>query len=38
VKGDPLEIRSEVTHVIINGRDVGLDNKQLSLYQRYSRK
>jgi imidazolonepropionase-like amidohydrolase len=34
-KGDPLEVRSEVTHVIIDGQDVDLDNKHLELYQRY---
>ena len=34
-KGDPLEVRTEITHVIINGRDVGLMNKHLALYQRY---
>jgi imidazolonepropionase-like amidohydrolase len=34
-KGDPLEASSEVTHVVIEGRDVGLDNKHLALYQKY---
>ncbi|MBP1635158.1 MAG: N-acyl-D-aspartate deacylase [Acidobacteria bacterium] len=34
-KGDPLEARTEVTHVIVNGREVDLGNKQLSLYERY---
>ena len=34
-KGDPLEIRTEVTHVIIEGRDVGLANKHLALYEKY---
>jgi imidazolonepropionase-like amidohydrolase len=34
-KGDPLEVRTEITRVIINGRDVSLMNKQLALYQRY---
>jgi len=34
-KGDPLEIRTHVTRVVIEGRDVGLDNKQLELYQKY---
>jgi imidazolonepropionase-like amidohydrolase len=34
-KGDPLEIRTEVTHVIIAGRDVPLANKHLALYERY---
>ena len=37
-KGDPLEIRTEVTHVLINGRDVGLDNKQETLYTRYAQR
>ena len=34
-KGDPLEIRTEVTHVIIAGRDVGLDTKHEALYRKY---
>jgi imidazolonepropionase-like amidohydrolase len=34
-KGDPLEIRTEVTKVVIEGRDVGLDNTQFELYQKY---
>jgi imidazolonepropionase-like amidohydrolase len=33
--GDPLEIRTEVTHVIIEGQDVGLENKHLALYRKY---
>jgi imidazolonepropionase-like amidohydrolase len=33
--GDPLEVRTDVTRVIINGRDVSLMNRQLALYQRY---
>jgi imidazolonepropionase-like amidohydrolase len=37
-KGDPLEVRTTISHVIINGRDVSLDNKQLALYERYSRR
>ena len=35
VKGDPLEVRSEVTHVIIGGRSVDLENKHHALYVRY---
>ena len=35
-KGDPLEVRTAITHVIIAGRDVGVDNRQLALYERYS--
>ena len=34
-KGDPLEIRTEVTQVVIEGRDVGLANKHLALYEKY---
>ena len=34
-KGDPLEAKSHVTHVVIQGKDVGLDNKHLALYQKY---
>ena len=37
-KGDPLEVRTPITHVIIAGRDVPLDNKQLALYERYSKR
>jgi len=33
--GDPLEIRSQVTHVIIQGRDLGIENKHESLYRKY---
>jgi imidazolonepropionase-like amidohydrolase len=34
--GDPLEIRTAVTHVIINGRSVGLMNRHQALYERYA--
>jgi imidazolonepropionase-like amidohydrolase len=37
-RGDPLEVRTEVTHVLINGRDVDLMNRQLALYERYSKR
>ncbi|GBD31645.1 MAG: imidazolonepropionase [Gemmatimonadales bacterium] len=33
--GDPLEIRTQVKHVIIAGRDVGTDNRHLELYLKY---
>ncbi len=33
--GDPLETRTEVKHLFINGRDVSLNNKQLQLYLKY---
>jgi imidazolonepropionase-like amidohydrolase len=35
-KGDPLEIRTEVTHVFINGTDVGLNTRQVELYKKYA--
>ncbi len=35
-KGDPLEIRTEVTHVFINGKSVGLDTRQVELYKKYA--
>jgi imidazolonepropionase-like amidohydrolase len=35
-RGDPLEIRTEITHVFINGRSVGLDTRQVELYKKYS--
>ncbi|MGB2715498.1 MAG: amidohydrolase family protein [Vicinamibacterales bacterium] len=34
-KGDPLEIRSEITRVFIEGNDVGLNNKHYALYEKY---
>ena len=34
-KGDPLEIRTAITHVIIGGRDVGLADKHQALYEKY---
>ena len=34
-KGDPLEIRTAVTHVFIAGNSVGLSNKHESLYEKY---
>ena len=35
VKGDLTEIRSELLHVIVAGRDVPLDSKHTELYKRY---
>jgi len=37
-KGDPLEVRTTLTHVIIAGRDVALENSQNALYERYSKR
>lgn len=33
--GDPLDIRTQVRHVIINGYDVGLGNRHSDLYEKY---
>jgi len=33
--GDPLEVRTTITHVVVAGRDVPLDNKHLALYEKY---
>lgn len=35
-KGDPLEIRTQITHVFINGRNVGIDTRQVDLYKKYA--
>jgi imidazolonepropionase-like amidohydrolase len=35
VNGDPLEIRSQIRHVIIAGRDVPLESKHTELFERY---
>jgi imidazolonepropionase-like amidohydrolase len=37
-RGDPLEVRTPLTHVVIAGRDVPLMNRQLELYERYSKR
>jgi imidazolonepropionase-like amidohydrolase len=34
-RGDPLEIRTPVTHVFIRGNEVGLANKHEALYEKY---
>ena len=36
--GDPLEIRTRVFHLFLEGREVDLDNKQRRLYRKYSEK
>lgn len=35
-KGDPLEIRTEITHVFVNGKSTGLDTRQVELYKKYA--
>ena len=37
-KGDPLEVRTAITHVVIAGRDVPMDTSQLALHERYSKR
>jgi imidazolonepropionase-like amidohydrolase len=34
--GDPMEMKTQITRVFINGRDVGPRNKHLDLYERFS--
>jgi imidazolonepropionase-like amidohydrolase len=36
--GDPLETRTQVRHVFIQGREVDLSNRHLRLYETYSRR
>jgi imidazolonepropionase-like amidohydrolase len=33
--GDPLDVRSKITHVYIKGREIELSNKQTKLYDKY---
>jgi imidazolonepropionase-like amidohydrolase len=33
--GDPLEIRTQITRVVIAGKDVGVDSKHEALYRKY---
>ncbi len=37
-KGDPLEVRTEITHVFINGRNVGVDNIHKQYYEKYTQR
>jgi imidazolonepropionase-like amidohydrolase len=37
-KGDPLEVRTEVTEVIIAGRRVGVDNIHKQFYEKWSKR
>jgi imidazolonepropionase-like amidohydrolase len=34
--GDPLEIKTQVRYLFIDGQETSLDNKQLELYKKYS--
>ena len=35
IKGEAVEIRSQIQHVVIAGRDVPLDSKHTDLYKRF---
>jgi hypothetical protein len=35
VNGDPLEIRSQIRHVVIGGREIRLESKHTELFRRY---
>jgi imidazolonepropionase-like amidohydrolase len=35
VAGDPLEVRSQIRHIVIAGRDVSLDNSHVALFKKY---
>ncbi len=37
-KGDPLEIRTPITHVLIAGKTMPPDTRQVELYERYSKR
>jgi imidazolonepropionase-like amidohydrolase len=34
--GDPMELKTQFTHIFINGRNVGLKSKHTELYERFS--
>jgi imidazolonepropionase-like amidohydrolase len=34
--GDPMEMKTQFTHIFINGRNVGLKSKHTELYERFS--
>jgi imidazolonepropionase-like amidohydrolase len=34
--GDPMEMKTQFTHIFINGRNVGLESKHTELYERFS--
>jgi imidazolonepropionase-like amidohydrolase len=36
--GDPLEVRTVISHVVIAGRDVPMDNRHLALFERYAKR
>jgi imidazolonepropionase-like amidohydrolase len=34
--GDPMDVRTQIRHLFINGKEITLSNKQVRLYERYS--
>jgi imidazolonepropionase-like amidohydrolase len=35
VDGDPMDVRTQIRHVFIKGKEITLSNKQIRLYERY---
>ena len=35
VDGDPMDVRTEIRHLFIKGKEITLSNKQIRLYERY---
>jgi imidazolonepropionase-like amidohydrolase len=38
VDGDPLELRTHVKHLFVNGKPVGVSNKHTELYEKFSKR
>lgn len=36
VDGDPMDVRTQIRHLFIKGKEITLSNKQIRLYERYS--
>ena len=35
VDGDPMDVRTQIRHLFIKGKEITLSNKQIRLYERY---
>ena len=35
VDGDPMDVRTQIRHLFIKGKEITLSNKQVRLYERY---
>ena len=33
--GDPMDVRTQIRHLFIKGKEITLSNKQIRLYERY---